>query len=136
MKVIISGLTKIDLFEHLDSVLNIATVDGVLEPGSEVATMFSNLGHSAKLLLVTSGQVEEGKLVEIPLLLVGHLHYLVIAMGQSFRAESAPEIRAVQLSCHLDGNVKVTALQGEFETGLGVLNELQRNLWVTLLLQV
>lgn len=129
-------LTKIDLLEHLDPILNIATVDGVLEPGSEITTMFSNLGHSSKLLLVTSGQVEERQLVEVPLLLVGHLHYLVVAMGQSFRAESAPQIGAVQLSSHLDGNVKVTALQRELETGLRVLHELQRNLWVALLLQV
>lgn len=126
----------INLLEHLDSVLNIATVDSVLEARGEVSPMLSDLSHTRELLLITRRQVEERELVEIPLLLVRHLNGLVVTMCKSFGSQSAPEVGTVQLPGHLDGHRQVSALQSQIETGLRVLNELQGNLWVSLLLQI
>ena len=126
----------VNLLEHLDPVLNISAVKGVLEAGGKVTTVFSNLGHARELLLITSGKVEERQLVEVPLLLVSHLDGLVVTVSESLGTESVPIIGAVQFAGHLNSDFKVATLKSKVETGLWVLDELQGNLWVPLLLQI
>lgn len=102
--------TLIDLLEHLDAVLNITLIDRVLEARDEVSSMLGNLGHAGELLLITGGEVEEGELLEVPLLLVGHLHGLVVTMGQGLGSQAVPVVGAIQLASHLDSDLEVTAL--------------------------
>jgi len=57
-------------------------------------------------------------------------------MGQSLSSKSAPEVRTVQFTGHLDGNLKIAALEGQVKASRRVLNELQGNLRVALLLKI
>jgi hypothetical protein len=117
-------LTEIHLLEHLNPVLDVPSVEGVLEPRGEVATVLCNLGHSCELLLVTSGKVQERQFIKVSLFLISHLNYLMVAMSQGLSSKPAPQVRTVQLSSHFDGNVKVAAFQGKLESSLGILHEL------------
>lgn len=128
--------TQIHLLEHLDPVFDITAVDRILEPGGEVTPVFRDLGHSGKLLLVTSGQVQERELIKVPLFLIGHLDRLVVTMSKSLNSESIPEVGTVQFTRHLDRDLQIATLDSQIETGLRILYELQRNLWVTLLLKI
>lgn len=120
----------------MDTIFDVPTVDSVLEARSEIFSVLGNHSHARKLLQITSGEVEERKLLEVPLLLIGHLDSLVVTMSQGLSSESVPEVRAVQLASHLDSNLQIATLKGQIETGLRILDELQSNLGIALLLQV
>jgi hypothetical protein len=68
-------------------VVYVTEIQSVLEPSSEVATVFCNLSHSSELSLVTSSQIQKGQFVELPKLLVGHFNNLVVAVGKRFSCQ-------------------------------------------------
>ena len=132
----IDPLTQVNLLEHLYAILDLSEEQSVLEPRSEVATMLRNLGHSRQLSMVACGQIQERQLVELLQLLVAHLDDLVVAMCQSFRAQSRPKLRPVELLCHLHCHFEIAALYCQLKSSGRVLDELQRYLGVAFLLQV
>lgn len=81
-----------------------------METRNKVSSVLSNLGHTGEFLLIACGEVEEGELLEVPLLLVGHLYGLVIAMSQGLSSQAVPVVGAIQLASHFDGDFEITAL--------------------------
>jgi hypothetical protein len=62
--------------------------------------------------------------------------YLMISLHEGSLAKLFPAALVVQCSGCFQSDLDVAALQGESKTGFFVLDEVQRNLWVALLLQV
>ena len=65
------------LQSHLDPLLNISEVKGVLEVSRRVLSDFGDLHHLPKFLEVAGDEVEEGELVKILGALVAHFNNLV-----------------------------------------------------------
>lgn len=84
------NLTKIDLLEHLNTVLNIPQKERILKTGSIIVPVLGDFGHPVQLLRISSKQVKEREFVEAPKLLICHFHYLVVTLLQCFRAEPGP----------------------------------------------
>ena len=98
--------------------------------------MLCNLGHTGKLCTVTSSQIQERQLIKLLELLVTHLNNLVVAVSQRFGTEAGPELRLVKFLGHLNGNIKVTTLNGKVETSGRVLDELEGDFGVPLFLEI
>ena len=60
----------------------------------------------------------------------------MVALLERGGTKPVPYVLPVDLSRHLSGNLQVAALDRKVEAGLGVLDEVQRDLGVSLLLEV
>ncbi len=106
-----------------------------MEAGEVVATLISNDRHLGQLVGVARDEVQEAELVEALGSLVGTFDDLVVALLESGRGETIPDLVDVQRLGGLQSNVEVAALDGKVEASALVLDEMQGNFGVALLLQ-
>ena len=138
------------LTQHVNSSTDIAQVQRVLEPRHVVSPSLRNHRHLAQVLHVASDEVQEGELVKLLRLLerlfdnlasawtslVWLRTHLVVALLERSSTKPVPHVLAVDLPRHLSRDLQVAALDRKVESGLGVLHEVQRDLRVSLLLEV
>lgn len=94
------------------------------------------LKHLAKLVDITSDQVQEREPLIILRALVRHFYYLVIALTESSSAQFVPALFVIDHLSRFKSYSNVTTLKGKVETCAFVLNEVECDLRESLLLEV
>mmetsp|Transcript_39917 Transcript_39917/g.93995 ORF Transcript_39917/g.93995 Transcript_39917/m.93995 type:complete len:253 (+) Transcript_39917:1433-2191(+) len=125
-----------NLGHDLHPLLDVAKHDCIVEARHRVLTHLCNLEHLLQLLQVAGDEVQEGQGVKVLRLLIDHLNDLLVALSQRLQAQSSPARVVVQLLGSSHGLFDVTILQCQVESGLLILDEVQRHLRIPLLLQV